>query len=348
MPKQSKVRSTRIVSTIKPEEDEREYRCCTCGKKYTRQTNNFPMSQSPIYKGNHGHITTCRHCVDKLFDQYKQAIGDEKEALRRICMKFDIYWNEEIYGMLSKANTSSSRVLTYISRTNLLKYQGKTFDDTLDEEYNAQLPFYIPTSDATDRAAERASSDIQIDESVRSFWGAGFNDAWYEELSSRYDYWTSKFPNDFDLDVGTQALLRQICILETQINKDLMAGKPVEKLVNALNTLLGSANLKPAQNKKEEALDASMENMPLGVGIKKWEDTRPLPDMAPEFKDVDGIIKYISTWFYGHLGKMVGVKNFYSKLYDKEIARLRVEKPEYEEDDDEALFDDVFGGDSSE
>lgn len=345
MPKQSKVRSTRITAPIKPEEDMREYNCCTCGKKYTRQKSNFPMSQSPLYKGNHGHITTCRNCIDELFNQYKQSMGDEKEALRRICMKFDIYWNEEVYGMLSKANTSSSRVLTYIARTNLLKYQGKTFDDTLDEEYNSELPIYIQSSDSE---VANTYSDIQIDESVRAFWGAGFNDAWYEELSSRYDYWTSKFPKDFELSVGTQALLRQICILETQINKDLMAGKPVEKLVNSLNTLLGSANLKPEQSKKEESLDASIENMPLGVGIKKWEDTRPLPDVAPEFRDVDGIVKYISTWFYGHLGKMVGIKNFYSKLYDDEVSRLRVEKPEYEEDDDESLFNEVFGGDSNE
>ena len=150
------------------------------------------------------------------------------------------------------------------------------------------------------------------------------------------------------MGVGTQALLRQICILETQINKDLMAGKPVEKLVNSLNTLLGSANLKPDQIKKEEPIDSSIENMPLGVGIKKWEDTRPLPEVAPEFRDVDGIVKYITTWFYGHLGKMVGIKNFHSKLYEDEISRLRVEKPEYEEDDDESVFNDVFGGDSDE
>lgn len=303
------------------------------------------MSQSPIYKGNHGYIPTCRNCIDELFDQYKEAIGDEKEALRRICMKFDIYWNEEIYGMLSKANTSNSRVLAYISRTNLLKYQGKTYDDTLDEEYNSELPYF---NQPTNSECDEDCTTAQIDESVKKFWGSGFNNSWYEELSSRYDYWTSKFPNDFDLDVGIQALLRQICILETQINKDLMAGKPVEKLINALNTLIGSANLKPAQNKKEESIDASVENMPLGVGIKKWEDTRPLPDMAPEFQDVDGIIKYISTWFYGHLGKMVGIKNFYSKLYEKEISRLRVEKPEYEEDDDETVFNEIFGGDSNE
>ena len=43
---------------------------------------------------------------------------------------------------------------------------------------------------------------------------------------------------------------------------------------------------------------------------------------------------------------MIGVKNSYSRLYDKEMEKYKVEKPEYE-DDDEALFNSVFGGDDN-
>ena len=42
---------------------------------------------------------------------------------------------------------------------------------------------------------------------------------------------------------------------------------------------------------------------------------------------------------------MMGVKNSYSKLYENEMAKYRVDKPQYE-DDDEALFDNLFGGDN--
>lgn len=339
MPKQSKVRSSRATTPLPIKDETGRFVCCSCGKDFSKQLKNFPMSQSPIYKGNGGYIPCCRNCIDDLFNQYKSSLGSEKEALKRMCLKFDIYWNEEIYNMIDKSNTSTSRVLTYISRSNLVKYQGKTFDDTLDEEYNSALPFQSGSHEQTN-----TDKQIEIDEETKLFWGAGFNDAWYEELDSRYKYWIAQFPDIDALEVGTQALLRQICILETQINRDLMSGKPIEKSANTLNSLLGSANLKPSQTKKEDGIDASIENMPLGVGIKKWEDTRPLPDMAPEFKDVDGIIKYITTWFYGHMGKMAGIKNFYSKLYENEISKLRVDKPEYEEDDDETLFDEIFGG----
>ena len=39
---------------------------------------------------------------------------------------------------------------------------------------------------------------------------------------------------------------------------------------------------------------------------------------------------------------MLGVKNGYTKLYDEEIDRLRVEKPEYDGDDDEALMSHAY------
>jgi hypothetical protein len=54
----------------------------------------------------------------------------------------------------------------------------------------------------------------------------------------------------------------------------------------------------------------------------------------------------------GHLTKLVGIKNGYTKLYDDEIERLRVDKPEYDDMDDEDLLinaysePDTEGGDA--
>ncbi len=46
----------------------------------------------------------------------------------------------------------------------------------------------------------------------------------------------------------------------------------------------------------------------------------------------------------GHLCKMLGIKNTYCKLYEDEMARLRVERPDLEEEDDEGAFSEIFGG----
>ena len=155
----------------------------------------------------------------------------------------------------------------------------------------------------------------------------------------------SKFPEGIELDVGTEALIRQICSLELDINRDRIAGKSVDKSVNALNNLLGSANLKPTQQKQDG--DNSNENTPFGVWIRRWETQRPIPEPDPDLEDVDGIVRYISIWFLGHLCKMLGIKNTYCKLYEEEIDKMRVDRPEYEDEDDETVFNDIFGGSNS-
>ena len=58
---------------------------------------------------------------------------------------------------------------------------------------------------------------------------------------------------------------------------------------------------------------------------------------------MDGIVRYISIWFLGHLCKMLGIKNTYCKLYEDEMARLKVERLESEDEDDEGAFNDIFG-----
>lgn len=40
---------------------------------------------------------------------------------------------------------------------------------------------------------------------------------------------------------------------------------------------------------------------------------------------------------------MLGVKNSYSKMYEDEISKYRVERPEYDDEDDETVINDIFG-----
>ena len=100
-------------------------------------------------------------------------------------------------------------------------------------------------------------------------------------------------------------------------------------------------------NQKKDDSDSAVENTPFGVWIRRWETQRPIPEPDPELEDVDGIIRYISIWFLGHLSKMLGIKNAYCRLYEEEIAKMRVDKPEYEDEDDEEMLYDLFGNKDS-
>lgn len=359
MPKVSKVKVRQPKASSRATEAPRErpqmekFQCSVCGKIYTRQKQNFPISHSALYRGNNGYFTTCNNCFEGLFEHYKEALGGEIEAIKRMCLKYDIYWNPVLYGMIYKGNTNGSRMRQYMSKTNLAKWTNKTYDDTLDEDPEKQLEnstMYVlkEIDDEEMRVAEEEEensifAEVKIAQPTQAdvdFWGMGFAPEFYFELNKRFEKWTADV--QLPLDKSTEALYKQICILEVTINRNIVAGKPIEQSVNALNSLMGSANLKPVQKKAEEQ-DSAFEELPFGVGIRMCENTRPIPKPNPELEDVDGIVRYVSIWFLGHLCKMLGIRNTYCKLYEEEMARLKVERLDNEEEDDEGAFNEIFG-----
>lgn len=326
--------------------------CCKCGHSYGRRKGYFPVSYSTLYKGI-GYIPYCKDCIDVMYNKYLSICGDAKDAVRQVCRKLDLYWSDSVYEFVERKNTTRSMMTGYIARVNTVTYAGKCYDDTLESE--GTLWGWTENNSVSLKQTETTIPDIsksdnddlsQIPQEVINFWGSGYTASMYTELEQRYAYWLENLPKDLDFDVGTTAIIRQICSLELDINRDRAAGKPVDKNVNALNSLLGSANLKPSQQRTED-IDATLTNTPLGVWLYRYENKRPLPEIDEELKDVNGIIRYILIWVRGHLAKMMGLKNSYSKMYEDEMARLRVEKPEYDEDDDEEFLNKVFA-DSSE
>jgi len=332
-----------------------EFWCCRCGRKYNKQRNNFPVSQSTIYYGNGGYLPICSFCVDDLFTHYKASLDSDREAMMRVCQKFDIYWNESIYESLADASTSSSRIRSYISHANVYRFTGKTYDDTLDEEREiarkaaeqeaiaaeeAKTEAIVNNyMDKTAEDLEPVKEEEEIDDDVVAYWGTGLQPDKYRELETRRKYWLSQYPEGTVLDPGADALLRQICGLEIDINHLRAEGKSTEKLSSTLNGLLGSMNLQPSQ--KREAAEENY--IPFGVEIARWEEDKPVIDPDPEFEDVDKFKRNITAWFLGQLCRMVGIRNKYADVYQEELERYTIERPKFEDDDDESTFDDMFG-----
>lgn len=308
--------------------------CRSCGKAYGRLKGYFPVSYAPLYKAV-GYLPYCNDCIDSFYDGYLKTNSDEKYATKQMCRKLDLYWNESIFESVQKKSAGKSLMRSYIARTNNVNTAGRSYDDSIRESGGAIDSFaYSPVVNTEDL-------DSSVSEEIRSFWGPGYTSQMYLELQERYDFFISQLPEGVELDVGTKTLIRQIAAAELDINKDRAAGKSVEKKQTALNTLLNNSLLKPAQ--KSDESDSMIEDTPMGVWIRRWENQRPIPEPDPELKDVDGIIKYIEVWFKGHLSKMLNIKNTYSKMYEDEIAKLRIDRPEYEDDDDETLFNEIFG-----
>lgn len=349
MPKVSKIRapsSRPAEAPAPPREVMDKFQCTRCGRIFKKQTGNFSASHSPLYRANNGYLPICHACMDALYLDYRETLGDENAAMERVCMKFDIYWHPELFAMVDKHKASTvSRVRQYLSRSNLVKYCNRTYDDTLDERYAEEQAAakdrqFLINPDTKEAVIQE---EYVVTKEDVDFWGFGYPTEFYVMLNSRYSYWTKDLPRP--MDSGEEAIYRQICILEATINKNTLEGKSIDMTVARFNDLLGSVNRKPSQQKSEA--DTKFGDLPLGVGISIYENTRPIPKPLPEFEDVDGIKKYITVWFLGHLCKMLGIKNTYCKLYEQELEKLRIDRPDLEEEDDEGLFNEIFGGDST-
>ena len=305
------------------------YVCIGCRRSYTKQRTNFQTAQSLLYRGNNYYLPWCNRCVDTEFERLKNDYGlSDKEATKRLCSKFDMYWNEELFNSMPASIPSSSSVpRQYLRRTNLQQHAGKTFDDTISEE-------------AAKRAAQAQATYLNLEETqtqntpnvpdeLIQKWGPDRPHASYFDLQKRYDELTGGRP----VDAATDLLVKQACLSSYEIDQLQKDGKPFEKQQASLVNILGSLNLKPSQIKADER-DSGLDSMPLGVGIQRWEQTRPIPEVDDSWKDVDGIKKYLNVWFLGTLCNMVGVENKYSAEYEEELEKYNVTRPDYFEGGD--------------
>lgn len=318
--------------------------CRKCGKSYSRVKGFFPVSHSLLYKGT-GYLPYCRDCIEGIFSSYLEECQSAKDACRQVCRKLDLYWSQNLFSSIEMQNTSHTIMSNYLLKINATKYAGKSYDDTLREEGKmwswAQNSTREILYSSLVNNGEEADNDFVITEDIIEFWGEGYSAKTYQILENKKNRWNEKLPEWCSPDdIAIETLIRQICLMEFEIDRERLAGRPTTKLVDSLNSLVGSMNAKPAQKKSEESSYGS-NAAPLGVLLYKYENKRPLPEIDDDLKDVNGIKKYVFTWL-GHLCKMLGKKNGFSRLYEEEIQKYRVEHPEYSGENNEELYMDIL------
>jgi hypothetical protein len=260
-------------------------------------------------------------------------------------MKLDLYWSDEVFNIAEKTTGQKSFVRTYIGRCNITRFIDKNFDSTIEEEEAAGIYGRLSPSrnftvvETVDEDEGYIPQGAKIAPKVVRFWGAGFEPEQYREFERRYKDITR---DAGELDSTQQSIYKQIVMLETTIAKDLVYGKDTSKNVSVLNQLYGSAGIKNSSRKPEES-DPEVDNTPFGVWIRRFENSKPIPETEPEFRDGNKIIKFICTWLFGHLCKIAGIRNSYFQLYEDEMTRLEVRKPEYQNVDDNVVLTEIFG-----
>ena len=317
--------------TAPPKEviENKTYYCTSCGKGFGKLKGNFRASQSPFFRG-WGFIPVCLKCLDYYEKEYTERLGSNDEAIKRLALHLDLYYNESLLASSRKVNVDQSRIAGYIANANLIQYKDKTYDTYLEEAAEQER-----LNDRIESFDDLQQIEVDISQKTLAFWGMGFSPGDYMYLNEKYDDWTSRHECKTK---AQESIFQKICLMELQIMKAIQNGDKVDGLIKSFNDLLGSANIKPVQNKDNSLADQNT----FGTLIQKWESERPVPEPEPEWADVDGIRKYICVWFLGHLCRMLNINNSFSRMYDEEVAKYTVERPQYEEDS-EMSYGDIFG-----
>ena len=326
------------TSDKKAKEKKKKYICFYCGNEYI--DTNYYKSNSRFYVGT-DKIPYCKQCIEKLYQYYFElymedgCLNPEKKSIQRLCMAFDIYYSDAMCNSAIKkskeGNTKISVIAQYMKTAQLVQYKDKTYENTIRESKSFSVGSIDDMSDSR-----------TTDESIMKFFGSGFSDEDYEYLDREYKDWTARH------ECSTKAqeeVFKRICFKQLEILKATRRGEDTKNLDATFQNYLDTAKLQPKQNSG----DTTADNQTFGTLIDKWENTRPLPEIDEELKDVDKIGWYIDVFFKGHLSKMMGLKNGMSNLYTKFMKKYTVEKPEYsDEENSEVLFDAIFGNPSSE
>lgn len=312
-----------------------KYTCLYCEKEYV--DTNFYKSYSRLF-GNMGRIPYCKQCIERFYQQYYEeytnegCLTPERDAIRRVCMTFDIYYTDIVFNSAMKkireSNMNISPMAQYMKTMQLAQYKDKSYDNTVLNEMKEE--FIANVSDGN-------SANRDVDQTIIDFFGSGFTDEDYKYLHKEYQDWTARH------ECNTKAqeeVFKDICFNRLQNLKALRKGEDTKDITASFQKMLDAGKLQPKQN----VGDATADNQTFGTLIDKWENTRPIPEIDEDLRDVDKIGLYLEIFFKGHLAKMMGLKNGLSNLYTKFMKRYTVEKPEYNDNEDgEALFDAIFG-----
>ncbi len=296
--------------------------CAKCGEYLSPE--NFYVSDE--FKT--GRFPICKDCILEMatdYDNRLEAAVDNRDKLMRVFHMLNLPYSDEAYrSFKTKMGEGVSVAQTMLAQIQIwAKNNNKTWTDSV---------FDKPATDSV----IVINTDVRPE--IRRIFGHGFTEDDYRFLQDQYDDWRARTQVD---SKSQETYVQQICLSLLDIDKDRKAGKDVTNKLKALDILMNSANLQPKQNVSNAATDA----LTFGQLIEKWENERPISEPSEEFKDVDGIGKYIRVWFTGWLSKALGLKaNVFTAEFDKEISQFEVRRSEIEGDDETAsIYNEIFG-----
>lgn len=255
------------------------HRCCRCGK---------PLNEKEFYKSYSdlflelGRFPVCKECLNEIFDEYSARYSSQKVGMQRLCMAFDIYYNEALYETC--ASDVTNVLGNYLKKFNLSNYRNKTFDDTLKEGFS----FGLEKGKKKKKGQEEPEiGDIADSEDIER-WGEGFSLADYRELNKHYKKLKKQNPN---CDSNQEIFLDELCLIKMLQKKAAREFKAddVARMSEQYRKAFEKAGLKTVRDTSEA------ENFTIGVSIETIEQFTPAEyyKNKGKYADFDSLGEYI-------------------------------------------------------
>lgn len=278
---------TKSYSEEQEEMMKKPYRCVTCGKRYSSQANNFSYSQSPLYDGNNHYLPTCVSCVDNLVGQYTELLGSQNEAIKRVCLHYDIYVSDSLLNSCKKIDANRSRIKNYIRQCNMQQNAGKTYDSYLKETREG----VIESLEHYDQLKEQG--EINTSKVALERWeGIGFlADSDYKILEDHYKMLKKQNPN---VDNNQEIFIKDLCYIKLLQMKALKDSKSddFDKFTKSYRETFKQAGLKTVQ--ETDSSNDEVLGVTLGV-ISQYSPEEYYKDKIL-YKDFDGLGEYVTRF----------------------------------------------------
>ena len=297
--------------------------CCSCGE---------PLALTKFYKSNSvfyadGHLPICKECFSSKFGHFAAEYHSNKMAMQRMCMTFDIYFNEAAF---DSCDTDDSTVLgNYFRKLNLSQHKGKTFEDSIKEGFDlsgdrkpVKETQEVVNVDNDDEENENAD---MIDPADIEKWGAGLEPTDYTILNSHYRLLSSSNPQ---CDGNAEIFIIDLCYTKMQQMKAVRESRvdDYKKLTESYIKSFTQAGLKTVKDTN------AMEDFTIGVNAETIEKYTPAEYYKNRslYKDHDNIGDYIDRFLLRPLRNLMrGTKDRDAEFFVKD------EEENYDFTDDE-------------
>lgn len=286
--------------------------CCSCGEPLT--LTKFYKSNSVFYAD--GHLPICKECFSSKFGHFAAEYHSNKMAMQRMCMTFDIYFNEAAF---DSCDTDDSTVLgNYFRKLNLSQHKGKTFEDSIKEGFDlsgdrkpVKETQEVVNVDSDDEENENAD---MIDPADIEKWGAGLEPTDYAILNSHYRLLSSSNPQ---CDGNAEIFIIDLCYTKMQQMKAVRESRvdDYKKLTESYIKSFTQAGLKTVKDTN------AMEDFTIGVNAETIEKYTPAEYYKNRslYKDHDNIGDYIERFLLRPLRNLMrGTKDRDAEFFVKD------------------------------